>query len=677
MATAGRKSVAGQNVAAMRNHDATPTVTAVVACLVASLLLLRGSPSSSSSVSPFVASGFVAPTSSFAQRKGIDDSCLSSARQQQQQLRQQTPQRRHDGPHMASSRIRQTTDTAAVASSSSSSSSEEMQQKQTVPPNIGIVEVFEDDDGDGDDDDGGAYDLTDPAQAAARQRAWVERIRDLARTSYSDESAVGRAEAVVMGKMAEAYRRTGDDTFRPTVEEYNLLLEAHAYSRSERGAIEAEALLARMEGRPADGGTPPREEDEAAAAAGAAAPTPPPPDALSYLNVMQAWAMRKEPEKVQAVLDRQAKRYAETGDEAVRPTVEGENKLIKAYGMAGDVETAEAIFRSMLVEKGENVGPEDGGTYRFKADHKSWVQIMNCYVAMAGKAPGPDHHRRGIEKVQSLFAEMTRAYKMGEKDYEPRTEAFNALIKAVGSKDGKVGAQEAEAILFEMIDRFRNNGEEKVKPNAATFRSVMAAYREREECHGFSVGSKVEQLLQIQEGFFLTDADCDKVFDERIYYSAISIIGRSKDKKRVVRIKRIVDKFKQNIANGGKARLSATLYILQLRACAYSTGTTQQNLEAFQIAVSALKELQQLPGTDVGPNSMGMFLKACHRLMPPSDKRDEVAKRVFKECCKKGIVNNFVLSEFGHAASEGLQLEVLGSIVEDGARIPRDWTRNV
>ena len=60
------------------------------------------------------------------------------------------------------------------------------------------------------------------------------------------------------------------------------------------------------------------------------------------------------------------------------------------------------------------------------------------------------------EMVQSLFDEMLS----GEEEYLPQTDAYNVLIRTFGKK--KDGPQKAEAMLFDMIERFRK-GEGEVR----------------------------------------------------------------------------------------------------------------------------------------------------------------------------------------------------------------------
>eukprot|EP00536_Pseudo-nitzschia_multiseries_P009406 jgi/Psemu1/306490/fgenesh1_kg.261_\ len=339
---------------------------------------------------------------------------------------------------------------------------------------------------------------------------------------------------------------------------------------------------------------------------------------------MDAWAMRERPDKVEQLLERQE-----------APSADVYNKLIKAYGIAGDLPKAESVFRTLLSEE--------------KANHKSWVQLMKARLSSGGEDSD--------ETVQSLFIEME------EEGFEPQTSAYNVLIRSVASNHG--GTQEAEAILFEMIERFQK-GEHNVKPDSDTVRAVIVAYNGRgRKFTASSVASKVEQLMQIREGLLTRE---ESGSDERIYRLALGIVGRTRDSKKAARANRLLHKY------NGK---SLYLHYLVLKACAYTDGDSKEKFEAFQVALSIFKEVKSSPELGVDSSIAGMFIKACNKLMPAGPKRDDIVKKVFQDCCAQGFVNNFVLNEFGRASSESLRLELLGESSTDDATIPEQWSRSV
>jgi pentatricopeptide repeat protein len=473
------------------------------------------------------------------------------------------------------------------------------------------------------DDDDEKYEVD-----MGKKGEWMEELRHLTRTTSTDPNAVQKAQDV-FDAMFEAYVMTEETSMWPAVDVYNLLLEIHAYSRDPEGGVHAETLLARMED--------PSVEFIAR------------PNLETYMNVMDAWAMRRNPVKVEELLARMQTRYENTDDGAIQPTADVFNKLIKAYGMVGNVEKAEEIFVSLIDKDHDDA---------LRANYKSWVQIMKAFAS----------RQDGTDKVQALFREMTKEYRMGEEHYKPKTDAYNTVIRALGQKID--GAEEAEDILFDLVSRFRS-GEKDVRPNADTFRNVLSAQRRRKN----PSAAKVEQLLQIQEGLYTTTKEDDLRLDGRTYNVAIYTISRSRDSKKALRARRIVDKMRE--LDDRKNQINLRTYFNLFSACAFTIGSPEENLEAFQIAVDALKELRESTNQKPDSSCYGMFLKACANLMPESRKRDAVVENVFRKCCSDGLVDEFVLSEFERASSASLQLELLGGFLEDDVRVPEEWSKNV
>jgi pentatricopeptide repeat protein len=467
-----------------------------------------------------------------------------------------------------------------------------------------VIEYLDDDDEDDDDDSNANY---DPEDALAKQAEWMSELRRLSRTASSDPSAVIDAQEI-FDEMFTAYVESDDATFFPTVEVYNLMIETHAYSRSDDGGDEAERILGRMEDASNDFAAKPNED--------------------TYLCVMDAWAMRKQPDKAKEVLDRQEE-----------PSTDAYNKLIKAYGIADDFKTAESTFRSLLSEG--------------KANHKSWVQLLKARASCK---------TADFKTVESYFDEMEEA------EFKPETDAFNVLIRSFGKFED--GPKKAEAMLFEMIERFRG-GEENVKPNAGTFRAVLYAYNNKGKkdkmLDSASSAAKVEQLMQFREG--LVSPEDHGYADETTYTNALEIISRCRDSKKAIRANRILQKY-----NGAE---SPVLKYLVLQACASTEGNSEEKFAAFQVALGILKELRSSSEHGIDSSTTGMFIKSCSKLMPVGSKRDEIVKKVFRECCEQGLVNDYVLNQFELATSEGVQLEILGGFSVDGASIPDSWSRSV
>ena len=481
------------------------------------------------------------------------------------------------------------------------------------------IEEFED------DEDSLDFDIED---LLAKKEEWEQELQRLAKTSNQDPTAVEKAQQI-FDDYFEAYVMSEDSALWPHVGIYNLLIETHAYSQARNGAEEAEKILSRMEDSSISTTAQPNEQ--------------------TYLNVMDAWAMRKNPDKAKAVLERAQEQHEAKPEMTTPVSIEFYNKLIKSYGLAGETDKAEELFEELL--------DDESSTQPLQANYKTWVQIMKCFAS----------RKDGVEKVQTLFRRMLKEFRMGKEEFRPTTTVYNVLIRSLAFKKG--GAAEAEEMLYEMIDQY-SNGDEEMIPNAETFRNVILTMKTRADAGS---GVKAEKLIQIQEGLQKTSGSEDLKLDGRSYSAALSVIARSKDSKKAVRAKRMVEKIEKDESVNPKVWTYFTL----LSSCAHTIGSPEENFEAFQIAVDTLQFMRA--SIDFQPDSgcYGMFLKACANLMPQSRKRDELVENVFRKCCKVGLLTEFVLNEFERAASEELQLEILGGFLEDSVKLPDEWSSNV
>jgi hypothetical protein len=121
-------------------------------------------------------------------------------------------------------------------------------------------------------------------------------------------------------------------------------------------------------------------------------------------------------------------------------------------------------------------------------------------------------------------------------------------------------------------------------------------------------------------------------------------------------------------------------------------------LKAFHIAELMLSRLIQ-NSDGLTPTSMtfGTFIKCCGRLDLPNDLASASATKAFTDCCRAGLVSDFVLTQMRYSLKPERFLDVLvqngyenldskgKSISRDGKRmqrvmwidLPADWRRNV
>jgi pentatricopeptide repeat protein len=466
----------------------------------------------------------------------------------------------------------------------------------------------------------------------------------LAAETSQNPHAVQQAQDL-FDELYKAYIMTEDASYWPGTDIYNLLLETHAYSPHKNGAVEAEAIVARME-----------QQEHGVAR----------PNVATYAKLMEAWTQRKRLDKVTAVWERIA-------EQGLQPNISTYNKLIKAYGVAGKAEQALQVLEDLLLQHQgkDNNKEEDDQTdaeTSTKPTQKTWVQVLRAFASKKYVRNG-----EGVDQIQALLRRMAQAYRQGEADWKPGVDAYNSLLKAMSYQKGS--GKESESVLYGMLEQFRE-GEEALRPNAGSFYHVLHAYRGDKDA---GVSFKVEKLIQLQEALAVerNDPNDPARTTTRVYNAAMAALSRTKDPQKAVRAKRFMDRMNLQ-HNDPDMRPNEATYTSLLNACAYTTeGEPADKLAAFQISVDALKEIRQSPSISTNSKMFGLFLRGCANLMPHSRKRDAVVESVFASCCDEGYISDYVLEQFERAASEQLQLKVLGGFLVDGVETPAAWRQNV
>ena len=147
-----------------------------------------------------------------------------------------------------------------------------------------------------------------------------------------------------------------------------------------------------------------------------------------------------------------------------------------------------------------------------------------------------------------------------------------------------------------------------------------------------------------------------------------------------------------------------------LNACAFSDvfqdehgnlikASQNRQRRAFHIAELAMNRIRTEPYPQVLPNPViyGTFIKCCGRLDLSEDVKVTSAISAFEDCCRAGLVSDFVLTQFRCALSAEKFVHELvrngyknvdskgKSLSRDGKRVrhigvselPKSWTRNV
>ena len=224
----------------------------------------------------------------------------------------------------------------------------------------------------------------------------------------------------------------------------------------------------------------------------------------------------------------------------------------------------------------------------------------------------------------------------------PTTEVMNAILNAYAMSKEKKAVKRAEQILQDMQERFES-GEKLIKPNRRTYNTCLKVYSLR------GLGDKAECLLEEMERAFI-NGHLDLSPDCRSYTTAISAYARGNSPGKAANALKILNRMCESFNAGNKlSKPAVEAFNSCLNASAYSN-LREENIEAFLVAVSAFLMLGR---NGVAPDSTtyATFLKACSKVIPKGDDREQVVEVIFRRCCRDGLVNDFVRSQLRFAAT--------------------------
>ena len=133
-----------------------------------------------------------------------------------------------------------------------------------------------------------------------------------------------------------------------------------------------------------------------------------------------------------------------------------------------------------------------------------------------------------------------------------------------------------------------------------------------------------------------------------------------------------------------EARPNEVTYTSVINSCAFPAVLDERTRrKALYTAIFTLEELQSSRYGHPNQLTYGTFLKACANLLSEDDEmRRVVIEKVFLQCCKDGLVGEFVLARLRDAAPEDLYKKLLGDAVVSGTRVtvndlPPQWRSNI
>jgi hypothetical protein len=254
-------------------------------------------------------------------------------------------------------------------------------------------------------------------------------------------------------------------------------------------------------------------------------------------------------------------------------------------------------------------------------------------------------------RVEAILNEMQKNYNNDLKS-RPGAPNFSIAINCWAGSGQKGAAVRAEAMLTRMEELYRSNQAwQHLKPTTDCYKGAIMAWALSGDANS---GDRAIQLLDRMEHAHSIDPRAP-VPRLACYHYALVAIGRSDYANKASRSYALLQRMKGAVASGNRhvKPISAT-YAIVLRSCAATWGSWEEKADAFEVAVTVLKEYEEtLSTTTARPDEdvYSRFLAAAYRLLPANEARDDVLRKVFRDCPMEILRSKRIQSDLYKTAS--------------------------
>lgn len=435
----------------------------------------------------------------------------------------------------------------------------------------------------------------------------------------------------------------------PTVESYNQVIKAWAYSTEYLRGTMAEQLFKRIEY----------------------------PNGESFHLIMRAHAWSKESRSAFQATGHfmRMMRLLEIGREDMEPSSMDEyHVLCEAWTRAGDknapskVATVLEIMNTAYRKNLTNLRP-DTRCYR------------DALVTMS--------RRHNILEVGDLADETLKAMK--NQMLYPDTECYRAAILAWkhvalsrDNADPEHAVRRAQDILQEMAEAFHRTTQVTVQPATEDYNNVL---------HILTLSKSPKAIDHAKKLFKTLHPESDVLGgpDAETYRCMLDIWCCSKYPETLNNALELLAELKDNLHDkptmtaSPASRLAAVnAFNSFIRVCGASSSSKKDILERRKIVTIALRSMEDMKTIGLLPNSgtYTALVEACDHLLPSSagQERQQVLENVFQRACDDGLINQCLLEQFKSTASTYLFTKLVvarSAQLEDIKVLPESWTRNV
>lgn len=442
------------------------------------------------------------------------------------------------------------------------------------------------------------------------------------------------------------------------------------------------------------------------------------PNTITFNSCINAYARVKQPQKAEDVLRRMiaiSVKASENGNDRQRDDIKANtitfNTVLHAWAVSekrGSATRAQRLFDHMKKLY-------QAGNYDVKPDVFSYASVISALAKT-----GDNHITKNIEvdssfveRALNLFDEMERLFVAGDEDLRPNAVVFSAVINALARSQRKDSARQAHDLLLKMKNQYCKNekddmicyssligaysrSEEKyaaefavellnhmvnndLRPNSQTYCSVITALGRHDKAE------EAQMILEDMEIMFASGND-DVQPNTIIFNAVIGAWARSSDILKVDKAQSLLQRMEAESAKGSTMNEPDIItYNSVINTAANSFGSRKLKKKAILVAMDNFKKV--LFFDNIQQTSITYFLcvKAIRKLRSPGTTHDEILSKVFKLCCRDGLVNQRILTQLEMTCGDKKMKQMMASLGFSPSKsfslsakeIPNEWKAHV
>ena len=335
----------------------------------------------------------------------------------------------------------------------------------------------------------------------------------------------------------------------------------------------------------------------------------------------------------------------------------------------------------------------ENGDERLKPNIRTANQVINAYAkyimekSTKGYFESKEDRELALsyaEKARTLLKKMKKSYNdTNDKDVRPDAATFTTVIDAYA----RVGLSRSASMADELLSEMKKTNY--APPNFRSYTAVATAWA-KTPGDNRSLGRVQELVKEMEDVNEQMEADAKgksipraKLVkpNTRTYTTLISAWAKSKEPTKAKEALKVLQKMRALAKDGDKdARPTINTYNAVIDACARCQGLEEQ-VEALKIAFAVNKAIKADSDVKANPTTFANLIKCTKYLIPQGDERNNVATAVFESARKAGLASDRVIREMLSAADRDAFEKVAGELLDmhghvSYADIPPAWKKN-